>query len=177
MERRLEQITDRRKREAGRDIPRGIDRDAMPSCITERERPSTKPCDIVLCILSKIAWKEQVLLEQLFKHDSGLLTVIHQGRIRLAVQSHVPMVRANDRQKSTLLRKRHHLRHFIAIRLTDNAGQELQMAIMLEMIKIGEDGIKLIRTTNPFICGGIQRIETDREGNLKIVELRHKRSG
>lgn len=51
------------------------------------------------------------------------------------------------------------------------------MAIVLEMIKAAKDGIKLIRTANPFIFGTIQRIKTDREGNLKIVELLHKRQG
>ncbi len=87
------------------------------------------------------------------------------------------MVCADDRQESMLSSERHHLRHFLTIGLTDDAGHELRMAVVPQEIYTGEDGIKLIRTTNPFICGGIQRIEADREGNLKIVELRHKRSG
>ncbi len=87
------------------------------------------------------------------------------------------MVRTDDRQESSLPSKRHDLRHVFTIRLTDDAGQELRMAIVAQKIETGKNGSELIRPTNPFIGGGIQRIEADREGDPEVVELRHERDG
>ena len=68
IQRRFEQVSDRRECQAGRHIPRSINGDAVPSRIAGFQFLPAQPAHIVFDELSKVARRNQLVVEEAAEH-------------------------------------------------------------------------------------------------------------
>jgi hypothetical protein len=137
--RQLPKVPHRRHRQAGRNLPGGIDRNAIPSGIARLKLLPSQPSGAVGDEFSEVPGRDQIFLEKQLEHPGGGGAVVHQPGVLFAVEAHVPVVGSHDGNKAPSLGESHDVGHLFAIDLAHDTGKELGVGILCQKTKSSQD--------------------------------------
>ena len=127
VQRQFKQVSHKRKRRTRKHIPGCIDGQAVPSRIARFQFSSTQPAHTVFDKLSKVAGRNQLIIEEPTKDGDSTRSLIHEELVRSAIRPNIPMVDAHNRQEPLLTCESDNRLDLGSIGFAHDADQKLRM--------------------------------------------------
>ena len=110
------------KREARRDVPRRVNRNAVTSSITAFEGFPVKPLDVVTKIVPEIAARDESRFKDFLEHARHVVAVVLKRRVLLSIPLNLPMVGPHHWDKPMRGCEANDIGDLMTIEFADDAG-------------------------------------------------------